>query len=67
MSIINILYKTAVLLACSIIQMFGVLLEGFAKLFEKCGEHLETLHDKLLEVLEEQKKPEKKTTINVPL
>lgn len=49
MAIINILYKTAILFACSMIQVFGVLIEGAAKLFDKSGEYLEVLHDKLIE------------------
>ena len=49
MAIINILYKTLVLLACSLIQVVGVLIEGSAKLFGKFGEYLEILHDKLVE------------------
>ena len=49
MAIINILYKTAVLFACSMLQVFGVLIEGAAKLFDKFGEYLEVLHDKLVD------------------
>jgi hypothetical protein len=49
MAIINILYKTAVLFACSMLQVFGVLIEGAAKLFDKFGEYLEILHDKLVD------------------
>lgn len=68
MSIINILYETAILLACSLIQVFGVLLEGFGKLFKRCAELLETLHDKLVEEYDNQKKVnKKKANINVPL
>ena len=35
MSIIDILWKTLILLCCSIIKVFAVLAEGFAKLFGK--------------------------------
>jgi hypothetical protein len=62
MAIINILYKTLVLLACSIIQVFGVLIEGSAKLFNKFGEYLLILHDKLVEKADVEIKRKKPKT-----
>lgn len=68
MSITKILYKTAILLACSIIQVFGVLIEGVSKLFGKLGEYLAILHDNLIERVETKKKPQvKKASIDIPL
>lgn len=54
MTIINILARTGILFVCSIIQVFGVLIEGTAKLFGKIGEYLYVLHDKLVEQLKKQ-------------
>lgn len=64
MSIINILYKTAILFICSVIQMIAVLIEGMYKLLGKLVEGLETIHDKLLTRVEKKKK---KTNIDIPL
>ena len=66
MAIINILCETLILLVCNIIQGFGVLFEGFAKLFGKCGEYLEKLHDKLIKVCNDQKKV-KRNAFDLPL
>ena len=66
MSIINILVKMGILLACSIIQVFGVLVEGISKIFGKLGEYLETLHDVLMEQIEKRKLT-KKAAVDVPL
>ena len=66
MSIINILMKMAILLVCSIIQVFGVLVEGISKIFGKIGEYLETLHDVLMEQIEKRKLT-KKAAVDVPL
>lgn len=55
MSIINILYKTAILLACSIIQVIGVIVEGAARLFREIGKYLELAHDTLVRVSENKK------------
>ena len=65
MSVIVILYKTAILLACSIIQVFGVLIEGASELFAKLGELLGILHDKLFDQIKKKKKQSK--NIHVPL
>ena len=65
MSIINILVRTGILLACSIIQVFGVLVEGVSKLFAKFGEYLDRLHNKLMKQLKIRTKTKK--TVNVPL
>ena len=55
MSITNILYKTLILLVCSLIQVFGVLIEGISKLFAKFSELLEEAHDNLIDTLEPKK------------
>ena len=65
MSIIDILWKTLILLCCSIIKVFAVLAEGFAKLFGKIGELLEKLHDQLLNQVD--RKIGKKSRIDVTL
>lgn len=55
MSIINILYKTVILFACSMIQVFGVLIEGASKLFAEIGKYLELAHDKLVDASNNKK------------
>ena len=67
MSIINILINMGILLACSIIQVFGVFIEGVGKLFHKLAEYLETLHDKLRRLTSDPKTEKKQTNIDIPL
>jgi TM2 domain-containing membrane protein YozV len=48
MSIIELLWKTFILLICSIIQVFGVLIEGIYKILKRVSELMESAHDKVL-------------------
>ena len=66
MSIINLLWEMAVLLICSIIQVFGVFVEGIAKILKRVAELLESAHDRVLDQ-KNPKKKQKKVHINVPL
>ena len=70
MSIIQILVRTGILLASSIIQVFAVVMDGFGKLFTALAELLYLLRDKLLNQLDKpkrQSKPETQDTIDMPL
>lgn len=70
MSIINILYKTVILLTCGIVQLIAVLFEGIGMIFEKLSDYLYNGRDKLMEQLEKKKETKKETNvtnIHVPL
>ena len=70
MSIINILYKTVILLTCGIVQLVAVLFEGIGMIFEKLSDYLYNGRDKLMEQLEKKKETKKETNvtnIHVPL
>ena len=66
MSIIKLIWKTIILLICSIIQLIGVLVEGMAKILSRTAKILEKAHDRVLD-LGSKKKEEKKAHIHVPL
>lgn len=65
MSVVNILINTGILLACSIIQVFGVLVEGISKLFAKFGEYLSRLHNKLITQIRGRTKTKKTVDVNL--
>ena len=70
MSIINILYKTVILLTCGIVQLIAVLFEGIGMIFEKLSDYLYSGRDKLMRQLENKKETKKEnnvTNIHVPL
>lgn len=59
MSIIELLWRTFTLVICSIIQVFGVLIEGIYKILKKVTELLAIAHDKVLN----WKMPKKKSVV----
>ena len=70
MSIIQILVRTGILLASSIIQVFSVTIGGLGKLLVAVAESLDVLQQKLLNRLDKPKKtkkPETRETIDMPL
>ena len=56
MSIIKLLWKTIILLVCSIIQVVGVLVEGIAKILLRTAKLLEKAHDRVLDCSDLKKK-----------
>lgn len=66
MSIIKILVKTIIRVACCAICVFGVLTEGLTKIFGKLANYLDTLDDKADHMFEKKKKV-KEETVDVPV
>ena len=58
MSIIKLLWKTIILLVCSIIQTIGILIEGIAKILMRTAKLLEKAHDRVLDCSEPEKEKE---------
>jgi TM2 domain-containing membrane protein YozV len=66
MSIINLIWKTIILLVCSIIQTIGVFVEGIAKVLMRITRLLVNAHDRILDCSIPKKK-KKEVHIHVPL
>jgi hypothetical protein len=67
MSIIKLLWKTICLLVCSIIRVFGVLIEGIAKILLRTAKLLEKAHDRVLDGSDLKEKKTKEVHIDVAL
>lgn len=67
MSIIKLIWKTIILLVCSLIQVVGVLIEGIAKILFKTSELLEKAHDRVLDCGDLKKRKKKGKYIDVAL
>jgi hypothetical protein len=61
------MWKTVSLLICSIIQVFGVLIEGIARILMATAKLLEKAHDRVLDWQPTKKKEAKKVHIDVAL
>lgn len=66
MTIFELLWKTIILLVCSIIQVVGVLIEGIAKILLRITKLLAKAHDRVLDYSAFKKKT-KKVHSNVTL
>lgn len=67
MGVLNIIYRTIIMLVCSIIQVLGVLTKGVHELFGKCTEYLGVAHDWLFSRIGKVKKKEKTARIDFPM
>lgn len=66
MAIVNICWEFMIRLACSIIQVFGVFIEGIGKILVRTSEYLKDAHDWLWERKSGLKKA-KQSKFDVPL
>ena len=55
MGIIKILVEFVIMFVCSIIQVFGIILEGISMFFGKLAEYLCIAYDKLMSLIRKKK------------